>query len=85
MAEIIQGDQAFRAYTRYPWDEWTDGQRRRALKGEDFHCSAQSLRVRLYQEAKKREMKVTTRLEGRVGNEDKVVFQFYVPAEPAGE
>lgn len=80
MAEIIE-DGALRPRRRYPWDEWADGRARRIRRGEDFDTSAASMRVRLYQEARRRGLKVTAGLSGVVGAEDVVSFRFYRPEE----
>lgn len=80
MAEIIEDD-SLKPRRRYPWDEWADGQTRRIRRGVDFDTSAGSMRVQLYQEARRRGLKVTAALSGVVGAEDTVTFRFYRPEE----
>ncbi len=33
--------------TKYPWDEWMDGQIRRIVWGKDFNCKVESMRAAL--------------------------------------
>lgn len=44
----------------YPWETWIDGQTRRAVKGEDFHCEVDSFIAGLYRIAKRRNLTVQT-------------------------
>lgn len=59
---------------KYPWDEWADGQVRRAVRGEDFEVDAAAFTSNLHQAARKRSMKVRTKKENDGGS---VIFQFY--------
>lgn len=57
---------------KYPWDLWTDGKPRRAIKGSDFKCSVLGFKSALHQTAKRRGMTV------QVSYDDKTVdFQFF--------
>ena len=67
-------------YTRYPWDEWFDGQARRATQGADFEVTPKDFAIAARKAAKSRG--VTVRVS--VNSERKTVdFQAVVPAAPA--
>lgn len=83
MAEILDGAAGLTPRRRYPWDEWTDGQTRRIAKGVDFDCPTYSMRVMIYQRARKDGLTATARLEGRVGAETAIVFRFERPEASA--
>ena len=63
MAEVL--DQLPSASTgrsiSYPWDEWMDGKARKLVKGEDFECSAKSMRCMAYAKSKKAGKHLKTR------------------------
>lgn len=56
----------------YPWDEWTDGQSRELVFGEDFHVNPYTFRNYVYDVARRKGMKVKASMEG-----DSVFIQFY--------
>lgn len=59
----------------YDWDQWTNGKTWKVKKDEDFTCTVVSFITLLHYQARKREMKVTTRrVEG-----EQLEFQFYTP------
>lgn len=43
----------------YPWDEWTDGAIRTAVKGTDFVCSESGFWMSLYSTAKRLGMRAS--------------------------
>lgn len=57
--------------TLYPWDEWTDGTARLAVKDEDFKIKSTSFRSTLRSTATHRGLKVRTRM-----HVNGIVFQF---------
>lgn len=57
----------------YPWEEWTDGQTRKAIKGTDFNCTIDSFIAGLYRMADRKKIKVQVHKEG-----DSCVFSFTV-------
>lgn len=66
---------------RYPWDEWFDGQVRKAQRGVDFQVTAANFRYTIKAAAKRRNLVVRTKVRG-----DDVTFQAVKPApEPAQE
>jgi hypothetical protein len=59
-----------REHRSYPWDEWTDGLWREAVRGEDFSCGVQSFVTALYHHGRVSGKRVTARTDN-----DKVLFQ----------
>jgi hypothetical protein len=62
MAEILD-DYEFGKVGRndgYPYDEWFDGQVWKLYQGVDFDCGLVSMRVNLYNAARKRGIKIRT-------------------------
>jgi hypothetical protein len=59
------------ANSRYPWDQWLDGQIWQITRGEDFDISTESMRVRLYPAAKARGGSIRTNVKGST-----ITFQF---------
>ena len=62
MAEILD-DHEFGKVGRndaYPYDEWFDGQVWKLYQGVDFDCTVISMRVNLYNAAKRRGIKIRT-------------------------
>tara|TARA_B100000953_G_C17930994_1_gene393878 strand:- start:288 stop:521 length:234 start_codon:yes stop_codon:yes gene_type:complete len=62
MAEILE-DYEFRKAGRrdsYPYEEWFDGQVWKLYQGVDFDCSVISMRVNLYNAAKRKGIKIRT-------------------------
>ena len=47
--------------SRYPWDEWMDGNIWELSPGKDFECSLPSMRQQVYQAAANAELSATTR------------------------
>lgn len=56
----------------YPWDEWTDGQKRVLVQGKDFDRPVDGFRAYMYAWAKRHEKKVSTSLI----SETELVIQF---------
>lgn len=56
----------------YPWDQWTDGKARRAVKGADFRCSSPGFAATLYSHANRHELNVKV----SVPDKKTVEFQF---------
>lgn len=50
--------------TKYPWNDWLNGQVWELIPGEDFHVSPSGLRSAMARQAKLRGLKVRTRLVG---------------------
>jgi len=64
MAEILD-DHEFGKRGRsdaYPYDEWFDGQVWKLYQGVDFDCGVISMRVNLYNAAKRNGIKIQTSL-----------------------
>ena len=62
MAEILE-DHEFSKIGRndaYPYDEWFDGQIWKLYQGVDFNCTAISMRINLYNAAKRKDVKIRT-------------------------
>ena len=62
MAEILE-DYKFGLRGRndaYPYDEWFDGQIWKLYQGVDFNCTAISMRINLYNAAKRKDVKIRT-------------------------
>ncbi|MGW8177901.1 MAG: hypothetical protein ACWGQW_03790 [bacterium] len=52
MAKILKNFDASRhSRGEYPWDEWSDGQARRIIQGEDFHCLVDTMKVAIRKQA----------------------------------
>lgn len=72
--EIVQPPSTPRK-RKYPWHEWTDGQARRATRGQDFDCLVPSFVALLHYTAKSRDF---DRVETVVSEDgDSVTFQFF--------
>lgn len=61
MADIIDPPDRVRGRphgrpSRYPWQEWTDGQWRLAKRGEDYVCKDASFQYLVYQQGYRRGM-----------------------------
>jgi hypothetical protein len=50
----------------YPWDEWTDGEVRKLVRGEHFTCALRSLRSLIHLTARKRGLRAKTNIEERI-------------------
>ena len=55
---------------QYPYDQWFDGQIWKISKGIDFNCTIESMRVSLFNTAKKRGIKIRTTKKS-----DTIIFQ----------
>ncbi len=55
----------------YPWESWTDGKARRAMKGDDFKCSPIGFSRTLYSYADRHGFSVRVSIGGKA-----VEFQF---------
>ena len=62
---------------KYPWDEWMNG-KPWSIEKKDIDCKFHSFRVLLYDQAKRRGLKVKTRITG-----DSFAFQCYSPEKEA--
>lgn len=62
---------------RYPWDQWFDGQVRKAVRGVDFEPSANSFRYTIRAAAARHGLNIRTKVRG-----DSVIFQATKPTEP---
>lgn len=60
--------------TKYPWTEWTDGQKHVAKRGVDFEVPAYSFVANIHQRARLIDMRAETST-----NEDEVTFIFIRP------
>ena len=79
MAEIIKDYQwglAPAPRTRYPYDEWFDGQTRKVTHGVDFHCKPQSLKANLGVKAKERGLDYRAKVDEAEGT---VIFRASKP------
>lgn len=63
----------------YPWKEWFDGKVRAIYQGKDFNTSLRNFRALAYQQAKKRNMKLHTRLiaEPKDDKNPHIILQAY--------
>jgi hypothetical protein len=59
------------AHSKYPWEEWQDGQSRVATRHQDFGCGVQSFVSALHNRAIRDGLKVHTFRRG-----DSVIFWF---------
>lgn len=75
MAEIL--DKFRSVLSVYPWNEWTDGKPRRAVKGRDFTCTARGFIATMHARAKRIGMVVSTAQP----KDDVVDFQFTQPVK----
>jgi hypothetical protein len=73
MAERVNDGQPPRRRRYYPWSEWTDGSKWRAMEGKDYAVSAASFQTALHQRARLEGLTVDT------GSPEKgiVEFQFH--------
>jgi hypothetical protein len=62
---------------RYPWDDWTDGQIWKLVRGEDFDAEADQFRNRLYTQAKRRGLDVRTAKQLDAEEREILIIQFY--------
>lgn len=77
---LAQVDPEFRmrvtSRSKYPWDEWINGNPWVATRGEDFHVACANFVATLHQKATSRGITVKTSTTG-----DKVTFQFLLNAD----
>jgi len=77
MAEIIKEHEWHNgrgALTKYPWDEWVDGQIYHLVKDIDYTCTNLSMQTNLRDKARKLDMRVRTEISTEpIG----LFFQFY--------
>lgn len=66
--------------SRYPWSEWTDGQIRRVVAGEDFDSTLKTFVQGLYAYAKRHGYKVEVRQDTA---NDAAAFRFVPKGEVA--
>jgi len=60
LKEWPQGRVMRGAYSKYPWEEWMDGNIWMLKQGEDFFADMRSMRVMCYNTAKKFDLRVNT-------------------------
>lgn len=66
--------------TRYPWDEWLDGQARRASQGTDFQVTPKDFAISVRKAAKAKGLTVRASVNSERGTVD---FQAIIPAPAA--
>lgn len=67
MAKVIKperADSVFPKHERYPWEQWFDGQLWELTKGADFKTEPASFRSAAFLQAKRRDIKLRTRVVG---------------------
>jgi len=57
MAETVQG---FKFPSRYPWDQWANGEQWKLKQGEDFHVGTKSFRGAAWQHARSNNLGLST-------------------------
>jgi hypothetical protein len=62
MARVIDGFPAAATHSRYPWDQWLDGQVWELVAGEDFTSKPETIRQNAAVQAQRRGGNVKTRL-----------------------
>lgn len=67
-------------YARYPWDDWLDGQARRAYQGQDFEVTPKDFAISVRKAAKSRGLTVRASVNTERGTVD---FQAVIPAPVA--
>jgi hypothetical protein len=67
--------------SKYPWDEWADGQIRRLVQGEDFDVKLETIIQSAYHHAKKNGVKVKVTKD----SDKSVVVWFTTPPQSAVE
>lgn len=88
MAEILTEfafrRQGGRKWAEHPWDEWFDGQIRKAVKGVDYNSKTRSFASLVGTEARRRGITARTNI---VDDGNAVVFQSYdkPESEPTDE
>ena len=75
MARVISSFPPATTRTRYPWDQWLDGQVWELVAGEDFTAKPETIRQSASSQATKRGGRVKTRLI-EDGERQMVVVQF---------
>lgn len=63
-------------WSKYPWEQWTDGSIWRIAPGEDFDSTHSTMRSVLYQRARLIGMRVRVRLAANPAPTDVIEFQF---------
>ena len=75
--EVLDSSE-MRPWTKYPWDEWFDGQVRVAVYETDFSCTVGAFKSAVLKAAKRRRLTVKTRTYI-----DRIVFQaILTPPDP---
>lgn len=63
MASVVDGMDLSAVHgSRYPWDEWLDGQTWELIPDVDFDCSPENMRAQVHVTSKKRGHKTITRI-----------------------
>ncbi len=80
MAEVLEvfPDRENKRNSKYPWDEWTDGKIRKAIKGEDYGTTTPDFRSMLHAAGSRFGLKVRTRTPK---DQESISFQFFDPEE----
>jgi hypothetical protein len=63
--------------SRYPWEEWLDGDVWELAQGEDFKGKSNAFRSNARSRAKKRGGKIRARILKEDGGVEKLYIQFY--------
>lgn len=63
--------------SRYPWDEWLDGDVWELVHGEDFKGRPNTFRSNARNQAKRRNGKIRARILKEEGQADKLYIQYY--------
>lgn len=59
-------------FSAYPWDRWSDGKKRRIVRGKDFDATVSGMRATLRYQASQRGCRLVT----RVPSDGVIEFQF---------
>jgi len=65
------------AYSRYPWEQWLDGNIWKLTKDEDFFAEIRSMRIMVYKQARDRNARCNT----TVLDENTIVIQAIMEEE----
>lgn len=67
--------EAINMSTRYPWEDWTNGQVWKILRGEDFNSTMDAMTHTLYRAAKRTGLRVRVHMDRQL---EYFIFQFYM-------
>jgi hypothetical protein len=66
--------------SKYPWNEWTDGNTWEIVQGEDFFTVPPTMVVMLHNRARTMNLKVRTSSYVKRGGQVCIAFQFWNPS-----